>query len=320
MEACLRHLSRRGAKAASAFHYFNLYQCCPRKFYFKYFKRWIPKHVHPALVQGSAFHEGKATFYTSKARTLESRERQAITKALDVLDESREELENEQTYKDIGYRLPNMLHFWIQEVGRFDLNNYKFLAVEKQLKVPISGTPYEMTVRQDAIGQDKQNGLIYIFETKTSGFSHRLTSEAVFYGDQATAYIWAARKALKLDVFGVIPDISYWNKNSVDVKNIQNIRGDIVQRSEFALNAFERMTAQILTEINQKAQAYKKGYDPFILFPRNCYYCLSYSSKCDYAPFCYDDVEKIKTPPSELKLDKGIRKITRKIDDQIGIL
>jgi len=301
------------------FHYFNLFQCCPRKFYFKYFKRFVPKYINRALIQGSAFHEGKAAFYLSRSKSLKTREQVAIQTALKVLEESRGELEDEETYKDIEFRVPNMLHYWIAEMGIADLSNYKVIAVEKQLTVPIQNTPYSMTVRQDAILQDKQNGLIYIFETKTSGFSHRLTSEAVFFGDQATAYIWAARKGLGLDIFGVVPDITYWNKNSTALTNIQNIRGDIVTRSEYALESFEKMTAQILTEINQKAQAYKAGYDPWILFPRNCYYCLSYSVKCDYSGICYENCEKMKRPPVELKIDRSVRSIVKRIEDPIAI-
>lgn len=248
------------------------------------------------------------------------REQQAIATALSILEESKAELMSNDIYEDLKFRLPNLLHFWIQETGTRDLQNYKILYVEKQLSVPVLDTGWEMTIRPDTILQDKQNGLIYIMETKTSGFSHRVTSEAVYYGDQATSYIWGARKALGLDIYGCVPDISYWNKQTNDVKNIKNIRGDIVTRDGYACESFEKGVAQILSEINQKAQAYKKGFDEWLLFPRNSYYCLSYSTPCEYAQICYQNLKAMKKLPSEFKRDLAVRKITGKVEDQIAIL
>lgn len=320
MEACLNLLSRRDAKAVSAFHYFNLYQCCPCKFFIKYFCRIVPRHIHPALVQGSAFHEGKAAFYLSKSRSANVREKEAIKTALAVLDESKDQLSSEDIYKDLAFRLPNFLHYWIIETGVHDLDNYKVLYVEKQLLVPIKGTPYRMTIRPDTILQDRQHGQIYIMETKTSGFSIRVTQQAVELGDQATSYIFGARKVLGLDIYGCVPDISYWNKNTSDVKNIKNERGAIITRDEYAVESFEKGVAQVLIEINQKAIAYRKGYDPWILFPRNSHYCTSFASPCDYAGICYSPCEKMKQLPHEFRRDTQVRKITSYVEDEIAIL
>lgn len=302
------------------FHYFNLYQCCPRKFFIKYFCRIIPKNTHPALVQGSAFHEGKAVFYTHKSKSPKVREQAAIKTALGILAESRAELGSDEIYKDLEYRLPNLLHYWIEDIGLNDLRNYKILFVEKQLMVPIKNTNYMMTIRPDTILQDRQHGQIYIMETKTSGFSIRVTQQAVELGDQATSYIFGAKKVLGLEIEGCVPDITYWNKNTQDVKNIKNERGAIIFRDEYALGAFEKGVAQILTEINQKAQAYKQGYDPWVLFPRNSFYCTSFASPCAYANICYSACEKMKRLPSEFKRDLGVKKITQNVEDQIAVL
>jgi len=307
-------------ESSLGFHYFNLYQCCPRKFFIKYFCRIVPKHIHPALVQGSAFHEGKAVFYTHKSKSLQVREKAAIQTALGILEESKDQLADEGIYKDLEFRLPNFLHFWIQEIGQHDLRNYKVLYVEKQLLVPIAGTPYSMTIRPDTILQDRQHGQIYIMETKTSGFSIRVTTQAVELGDQATSYIFGARKVLGLDIYGCVPDVSYWNKNTMDVKNIKNERGAIITRDEYACSAFEKGVAQVLTEINQKALAYKKGYDPWLLFPRNSHYCTSFANPCDYAGICYSACEKMKQLPSEFRRDTQVRKITGLTEDSIAVL
>jgi len=47
----------------AGFHYHNLYQCCPRKFFFRFILRLQPEHTPYALVQGSAFHDAKEAFY-----------------------------------------------------------------------------------------------------------------------------------------------------------------------------------------------------------------------------------------------------------------
>ena len=307
-------------ESSLGFHYFNLYQCCPRKFFIKYFCRIVPRFISPPLVQGSAFHEGKAVFYTHKSKSVAVREKAAIETALAIIEESKEQLADESIYKDLVFRLPNFLHFWIMETGQFDLQNYKILYVEKQLEVPIAGTPYKMTIRPDTILQDIQHGQIYIMETKTSGFSIRVTQQAVELGDQATSYIFGARKVLGLDIYGCVPDVSYWNKNTNDVKNIKNERGAIITRDEYACSAFERGVAQILTEINQKANAYRKGYDPWVLFPRNSYYCTSFATPCEYAGICYSDCQKMKKIPTEFRRDTAVRKITGLVEDSIPIL
>lgn len=307
-------------ESSLGFHYFNLYQCCPRKFFIKYFCRIVPKYINPPLVLGSAFHEGKACFYNHTSKSMKVREADAIKTALQIVEESKPQIETEEIYQNIQFRVTNLLHFWIAEMGQYDLQNYKILYVEKQLLVPIAGTKYKMTIRPDTILQDRQHGQIYIMETKTSGFSVRVTQQAVELGDQATSYIFGAKKSLGLDVYGCIPDISYWNKNTIDVKNIKNERGAIILRDDYACQSFEKGVAQTLLEINQKAQAYRKGFDPWILFPRNSYYCTSFSTPCDYAGICYSQVEKLKNLPCEFKRDTAVRKITSYVEDSIAIL
>ena len=304
----------RRSESSSGFHFLNLFQCCQRKFYLRYHLLIRPVYTHPALIFGSAFHEGKATFYSEKS------ESKALAIALQVLKGSKKELEHPEDLKEMEFRLTNMLHFWIAEHGLNDLRQYKVLAIEKELKVPIAHTQYIMTMRPDTILQDKLTKLIYIMETKTSSFSHRVTNEAVLYGDQATAYLWGVRKQTKLMPYGVVPDISFWSKQAKTVDGIKNIRGDIAIRSDYALEQFEKGVSQILSEINQKALAYHRGRDPWLLFPRNSHYCLSYSTPCEFASICYEDCELMKKLPSKFKRSKAPKSPLDFVDDQIAIL
>jgi hypothetical protein len=303
------------SESASGFHFVNLYQCCPRKFYLRYHQLIRTVHTHPALINGSAFHEGKATFYTTKS------EAQGLAMALRVLRSAKKELEHPEDLKDMEYRLTNLLHFWIEEKGKNDLRQYKIISVEKEMKIPVAHTPYIMTMRQDAILQDKQSKLVYIFETKTSSFSARVANEAVLYGDQATAYLWGARKMLKkYEIYGVVPDISFWSKQSKTVDGIKNVRGDIAVRSDYALEQFEKGMSQTLSEINQKSLAYKRGRDPWLLFPRNSHYCLAYSSPCEFASICYEDCEAMKKLPNKFKRTKVPKSPLDFVEDQISLV
>lgn len=303
----------RKRESSLGFHFFNLYQCCPRKFYIKYHLRIVPKGTSLPLVLGSCFHEGKAAFYLRRT------EKAALEASSQMLELSKDELLSEEAKEEISFRLPLMLRSWISSFGRSDLKQYSILRVESQLSVPILDTGLEMTIRADAVLQDRLSKAIFIFETKTSGFSHRLTSEAVFYGDQATSYIWGVRKVLGLDVFGCVPDICYWNRNSRNVSNLQNLRGDVVVRTPYALESFEKGIAQILSEINQKSSALSEGYDPWTLFPRNSFYCLSYGHPCEYSGICYERLEGLKRLPSEFKRDRRRRTLVSRIEDQVAI-
>lgn len=298
-------------ESASGFHYVNLYQCCPRKFFFRYVKGWRPKQTPQALVFGSAFHEAKATFYLKKS------EKRAIEVGMGVLEEARAEVGDEAISKEMAWRLPHLVHYWVERLGQSDLAAYKVLAVEKQLEVPIKGTPWVMTIRPDAILQCKSTGLKFVMETKTSGFSHRLTMEAVVLGDQATAYLWGVQKMLYPDVYAVIPDVAYWNSRSRDLGNIQMVRGDIAMRGEFAIEMFEMSMAKLFTEVNQRMAAVKT-MDERVLFPRNSYYCLSYSKQCEYAMFCLEST-KGKKCPHGFSQDKGKKELGDLVDDSIAI-
>lgn len=252
----------------------------------RYLKGFRNDMTAKPLVQGSAFHEGTAAYYLGKS------EKKSIQIALSIVEEEKEHMRQED-YEDVLFRIPHFIHYWIEQFGKRDLAEFDIIAVEEELKVPLLDTGYIMTIRPDAIVRVKSNhDLVYIMEKKTSGFSHRVTSEAVYYGDQATAYIWGVRKMMQIPVYAVQPDIAYWNKQTRDLSNMKFIRGDLVFRDEYQTDCFERGMAQLFLEVSQKAEAYKQGFDPWTLFPRNSHYCLSFSTPCDFAEVCMKDWER----------------------------
>lgn len=301
-------------ESSAGFHFMNLYQCCPRKFYFRYLKGWRNQFTAEPLVKGSAFHEGKATFYLTKNR------KKAIDIAVGIIEESKKELASEETYFRIKEQVPILLTHWFDAFGDYDLKNYDVVAVEKELKVPLEGSDFVMTIRPDTILRSKAEKYVFIMETKTSGFSHRITNEAVYFGDQATSYVWGVRKVMGLDVYGVIPDIAYWNSKAKDQSNIQMIRGDVIFRDEERCRNFEIQVKQILTDISQRAEAYKRRVNPWALFPRNSHYCLSFSTPCDFSEICHKDCEKMKKAPDGFMKEGGVRKLGGYVEDAISIV
>ena len=297
--------------SASGFHFINLYQCCPRKFYYRFVLRWRPKHTAIPLILGSAFHEAKAAWYMGKAY------KKAFDVGCSVVEESRQELEDPQAYKDILRRLEGLFNGWVEAFGMNDRIEYDVIAVEKELSVPVEGTPFVMTMRPDAVLRNKSMNLPFVFETKTSGFSHRLTAEAVAYGDQATSYLWGVRKIMGITPYAVQTDIAYWNKQSTDLNNRRFIRPELVFRSESRIQEFELSIAQLFTEVTQKVNALKAGFAYAALFPRNSYYCLSYSNPCEYAEICGTPCNARKMPSQFVK-DKPA-KIGALVADQITI-
>ena len=315
METCRLRTRRKlpsGARAPQAFHYVNLYQSCPRKWYFRYLKGWRNKIVGRPLVLGSAFHEAKADYYKSGSV------KKAIETGLGILEESRKEIIADD-YEEIGFRIPILVKFWVEEFGKLDRSEYKFLAIEKQWEVPIEGTEYKMTIRPDTVVQSKSNGLVFVMETKTSGFSHRITEEGVAYGDQATAYLFGVKRMTKWEPYAVLPDIAYWNSKSRSLDNIKMIRGDLVFRSDERIRNFEKGVGQLFHEMSAKAEAYRKGFDPWVLFPRNSYYCMSFSTPCEFAEVCGNDCERKGTKvPNGFKRVGGVRKLGGYVEDSIG--
>ena len=294
------HQKSQRTASHAGFHYHSLYQCCPMKWFIKFILRIESKSTAVPLINGAAFHEGKATFY------LTGSEKKALNKVKSEIKDRQEEFADRQEFLSVLERCPILLQHWIDRLGKGDLKRFNFLGVEDEIILPIPGTPYIFTMRLDAVVQEKKGDKsIYIMETKTSSFSIRTTEMGVYYGDQATAYTWGAKNFYKKPIYGVIPDIAYWNKKATGTHNISCVRGDIIMRSDRRIHQFLSSTAQLQTEIAQKVEAYKKGYDPYMLFPRNTYYCNAFFKPCEYAGICDNNLTKIKRLPSDLKRNRS---------------
>jgi len=287
----------------TGFHFFNLHQNCARKFFIMHMARIVPAFTAPPLIFGGAFHEGKAVFYTTKSM------RKALAYVRKDIALRRKEYEYDDAYEAALYRCPILLEHWIDKHGESDLRVYKIIAVEHEIRMKVPGTEgFIVTMRPDAVVQHKKSGEYYIMETKTSSFSISLTADGVYLGDQATQYTWGVQEKMKLPVSGVIPDIAYWNKNSVKEENISCVRSDIVYRTKHDVDEYKRSVALILNEIAQKAAAFRTGkYEPTDLFPRNTYYCNAYMKPCEFANICRGGITMKGRAPEGFKREAGRR-------------
>jgi len=284
-------------ESASGYHFYNLYQNCPRKWYIRYLMRLEGEFKAPPLMLGSAVHEGKATFYQSGS----------IDKGIKAF--LRDLKANQGSYEDIDdYDLAkrrgvDMLKKWYVAHGADDLSRYKVVAVEEELiaKMP---NGFILTSRLDAVLQRNRSSEMFIMETKTTGYSAIMADRFAQASDQLTTELYAAWRARpKWPIVGVIPDIMYENRHKVEC-----IRGDIVARSQSELREYEQGTMGVLSEIAQKASAWRsRRYPPESLFPRNTSWCLSYNHKCEYYDICRTVLSEKGEPPfgfTRIPIDK----------------
>jgi len=265
--------------SASGFHFYNLYQCCPRKFYLRWVCRIAEKQVPFALLFGSAFHAGKAAWYESgEAKT-------ALTALQNELVDSASSFENRMAYDKAVQRGEILLLRWISKWGVSDLKLFQVIAVEQHMDVTL-GNGMNFTIKADTIVKSKKTKAIYVMETKTSGFSKQLTMDALRYGDQVTAYISGVEQVMGVRPAGVVGDVAYWNSIAKSEDNIDCCRTEVLKRSKRDSIEFLNSVGQVFAEIGQRVEYLKRGADPVQVFPRNTYYCLSYGKPCAYAGVC----------------------------------
>lgn len=285
------HAKRQRGASHAGFHFHNLYQCCQMKWFIRFVLAIEPNYTATPLLNGSAFHEGKATFYTTASKA------KALRKVESELKSRKSEFYNDEQFLSTYERAPILLSHWIEKFGYLDLKRFNIIDVERELEVKIPGTNYVFTVRPDAIVEDKKSGQRFGMETKTSSFSIKTTEMGVYYGDQATAYLWAANTFYDKPLYAIIPDIAYWNKASDKQSNISCVRGDLIRRSQRRIRQFYSALAQLQTIMSQKVRAYEQGADPYTLFQRNTHYCNAFYKACEYAEICDNDLTKIKRLP-----------------------
>ena len=255
---------------------------CQFKFFIKYYLKLVPIYTAKALINGSAFHEGKATFYLTHSK------KKAMTVCKNEIISRELEFEYEEDYISVYKRCPILLDYWIDKLGYDDLEYFTPYMVEEELRFKLgNGSHAFITLRPDTILKSKKTGKLFGMETKTSSFSKKLAILGVENGDQATTY-WAG---LQEHLHGeniecILADVAYWNKSSDDEANIDCVRSAPIVRYPEDIRQYKASTAQLFYEMSTKVQAVVAGHDPYTLFKRNTSHCNSFFKPCEYLPIC----------------------------------
>lgn len=288
---------KQSAASHAGFHFLNLYQCCPRKFYLKFIAGIEDKYMARPLIYGAAFHEAKARWYLTGDKD------KAINTGVDYIAGLENKFANEADYTESMMRIVPLIKNWINVYGIDDLRNYKVFAVETELMLSIDG--YEYTGRPDTILQKNKTGEYYCMETKTSGFSKDLTYNAVLLGDQATSYYMLIEQAYGIKLTGLIVDIAFQAKYANATPDCS--RGPPITRTSNDVENFKRSVVQLAADISSRASAViNDKINPFQVFPRNGYYCNSYNKSCEFADICRLNIDSKTKLPSNFKRNKNI--------------
>jgi hypothetical protein len=272
------------------------------KFFIRYLLRLETIKIAPPLITGSAFHEGKAVFYRTHS------EKKAIRKVEIEIEKHEHDYEYAEQFDKDLIRFPLLLEVWIDQFGWKDLKDFELIGIEKELKVSVPGTNgFQMTMRPDLVYRDKQDNRLYVHDTKTSSFSKKITEMSLYYGDQATSYLWAVKENYHERPEALIGDIAYWNKSARGEDNISCYRGELIIRSDNQIREFQESIASLFNEISQKVAAWKSGkYSKGQLFHRNTYYCNSFAKPCEYADICRTNIEeRKKAPPGFVRVPRN---------------
>ena len=276
-------------ESKSGFHFYTLYQSCPRRFYFKYLLKWMTDKIHPALLYGQAIHHAHADFYKNSI--------DIINEFIVQLNIRRELYEDRTVFmKDLD-RGQSMLDTWMVKWGIDWQEREELICVEEEFMVKIG--EFNFTGRWDGVFKDKKTGRKFIREIKTTSYSVMGSYYNLFYSDQPTAYLYAWNELHpheKIDE--VQPDILY-NKGRV----FKPERPPNIRRSSLELEEFKLGMLGIITEITQKVKSLE-NFKSIQLFPRrgNCdgdgFYTCPYRGICrtnidiNYVPFGFHKEEE----------------------------
>lgn len=245
-------------ESPSGFHFISKYNENKREFWLHYVLGIRPVYTAPPLIFGGVIHDAIHYFY------LADYDLDGALEVFRTLHEHRkEEYESPAVWENDHLRGPKMLSFWANRWGEHDRDTYAILQLEEQEEAELANG-FKMTVRMDRVFKDILTDKVTIMDTKTTSWSEEGTFESFRAGDQATAYIWAARRNHpEWDIEGAVPDVIYQRKSTIRAPRI-----GIVTRTEQELREFEMEMIGLLMEMAQKVKSLGDWPAPY-LFPRN---------------------------------------------------
>lgn len=259
----------------AGYHYYKLDSDCPRKWYLKYRLGLQYEFTGSPLILGGAIHEGARVYYENNYNIEKALERFA-----EVLTQRHGEYEHPNDYDtDLEDGLA-MLRKWDETWGAYDQEHYEILEVEKEHSFRIGpNEDFLFVIRPDRIVKDRETGMYYVVDLKTTRWGISQMATAVERDDQMTAYVWGARKAYPdLEIEAAFPDIVYKRSSVVKAERPGKI---VLTKYDFL--SFELNMVGRIAMLSQRIQ----GLEHFpneLLFPRNGSLCSRFG--CEYLPIC----------------------------------
>jgi hypothetical protein len=276
----------------------SLYSACNRRWAFKYLKGFmVPTDNYSPLHFGSVIHEVQEAFYRNPETPMK-----AARKRLDELCPPIDSSENMENFRD---KVDKTLKVWYDTVGQEDIEKRNILAIEEEMPLTLPNG-YKMTVRVDRVLQNKDDGEVFVDDTKTTGWSLDCALRQYMMLEQPRLYIQAIRqnKPEWLEAF------SGWRTTGVYAKKAVRSPGGYsikVRRSPPVMFTEDQLTdvlvsyAGIVDDIQSKL-SYLKDDSTASLFPANFGNCNAYNRVCPYYDFCAN-IDRIEVPPANLEVD-----------------
>ena len=241
----------------------------------------VERYLDKALIFGSAIHEAKAVWYeTGDFDACVSRGELECT-------DRRDEFYSGEDYDFSVSRVKPMMKEWVDVYGLSDLDQYKVLGVEQEVRLEIPFTPgFIHTQRHDAFLEHSATGDIYTFDTKTASSSLDFTLNSVRLSDQVTSYNWGGQEIFGSRYKGFVIDVQYWSTRSANPHTIKCQRSEPILKSANEIKMFQAGIATGLNDIQARQRALLSGTPSPFLYPKNTYYCMSFFRKCSYADVC----------------------------------
>ena len=268
----------------SGYHFVQSYQNCKRKFYWQYIRSLEPIHKAPALLLGSAGHEGLDEWYNqhSIGSSVSKRVKFATDRAIACIEESYDHYYDKSKFEAHKRQLRDTF----QQYGlEYYDESLRVLSREDTLSV---GLEYGdiFTGRMDLVALFG-DGRRMIVDHKFTGWHMESFARSVKSSDQATAYtmLWNENFPGKR-VGGVVFNIIRNYQGKIDFKRVP------VYRAQGDVDEFKREVSENFRDLAQRA------VDPEATWPKNTDHCFAYNSPCPFLDLCqgvkYDGLVGVK--------------------------
>lgn len=262
---------------------------CPRKYFFRHFLHWAPRHTPTYFAFGSAWHTAMDAIWSCANIDLTSPQLALV--GFEKFCEKWEAEAPEGWENDIvDIRKPTLakdLLFQYVLARHNTLRNYELLGVEQPFAVPLNLGNVFYIGRLDKIYKD--HGEIFVVDHKTTtsykkegGFRSDFVN-GFSPNNQVEGYIYQGKIMYGLKFHGVMIDATLVHKTARAFKFIPISKGD--QSTEEWIWAVEYMINEILDNTLAAEKAKERDLEYLPAFPKRSVACGSYAG-CEYLDVC----------------------------------